>query len=1299
MEFVVFALVLLAIWFVLPLGLWVALYRTRTRIALLEADLEAQKTLLRQVSAVLEQQGGAAPRSRRQAEPATAAVAADRAPAPPPVETPPAAPRPEVIQPDRGTPAAPHVPPATTPVMPPPAEPVAPPAPLPVAPPVIAAPPPAPAAVVATSPEERRGPPREPKPATEGAPPAPGLTGPPRSTAPPHVPPTVPPPPRTPPPPPPPPPQEESAPFDWESLVGVKLFSAIAGIALVFAAVLFLRYSVQEGWLQPPIRVLIGIGVAIGLLIVCERKAAQQYPAIANALDAAAVAILFATFFAAHALWNLIPALVTFALLGAVTALAVLLSIRRESLFIAVLGLLGGFATPALLSTGENRPIPLFAYLVLLNVGLAWVAYRQVWPILTFLTLVFTTIYQWVWVYKFLEASDVSLAMSIFAIFPVLSVASLLFGRRGRSRPHGQEDEVFERTTVLSAALPLVFVAYLAAVPAYGARPALLFGFLLLIDAGLLAVAIALGRSVLHTVGALATVLVCAVWLATSYSERFLFVALAFTSAFVILYLFAPTIALRFAHPLSGRAGRSAFAAPALLFVYPVIAGIDRSLEAPWPLFGPLLALLLVIAWRAVALERGGLFFVASFFAVAAEAVWSAAHLTVDRLPAAVSIYAAFGIVVSLVPVVARRRGRPLQPQTGGALVLLASLALLLFLAAGPIAPAALWALALLLAILNAGLFIESAAGRASLLAQAGSVLSWLILGVWWSESAGAVGVLPSLAVLAGLSLVTFGGHAWAFHVVSTGASSPGVEGSASSFGRGLYFGLFGHLFLLLLATDRSWSLPPWPLFGTLLLMTLAATTTAIFVRTPFLHVIAVGAAAIVIAGWTVAAAVLPWTTVALAAAALLTVYSLLWIAIAEQRGTPRLMREASAVAVFGGEAVAILAQAAPQPPPFPLLFAAHVANVVLLLVITWRARWTRVAAGVVAAAWLALLEWQGGHDLAADWRQLLILSAGLYAVFTAYALVVGPRQPQAREPWLVALAAAAMTFFAARDAFKAGGLESIIGIVPVAQGLVTAYLLRALLRLERGGERDMTRLALVAGVALGFVTVAIPLQLEHQWITIGWALEAAALAWLYRRVPHRGLLVACAALFAVVFVRLALNPGVWIYEPRGALRVLNWYLYTYLTASVSMLVAAWLLIKSDDRPVAMLPRLSSVLSGAAVVLLFMLLNIEIADYYATGPEITFRFGATVSQDLTYTIGWLAFGMLLLAAGIYLGNRAARVTAVTLIAITTFKCFLYDLGSLAGLYRIASFVGLAVALALVSLALQKYVLAKPKGTA
>jgi uncharacterized membrane protein len=73
--------------------------------------------------------------------------------------------------------------------------------------------------------------------------------------------------------------------------------------------------------------------------------------------------------------------------------------------------------------------------------------------------------------------------------------------------------------------------------------------------------------------------------------------------------------------------------------------------------------------------------------------------------------------------------------------------------------------------------------------------------------------------------------------------------------------------------------------------------------------------------------------------------------------------------------------------------------------------------------------------------------------------------------------------------------------------------------------------------------------------------------------------------------------------------------------------------------------------------------------------------------------------MLLLAAGIYSGARPARFAAVALIALTTFKCFLYDLGSLEGLYRVASFVGLAMSLALVSVVLQKYVFDRSKGTA
>ena len=1065
------------------------------------------------------------------------------------------------------------------------------------------------------------------------------------------------------------------------------MFSAIAGIALVFAAVFFLRYSIEAGWLQPPVRVAIGILVAIALLVVCEMKAARRYPATANAMDAAAIAILFATFFAAHALWNLIPSLVAFGLLAMVTLIAVLLSIRRESLFIAVLGLLGGFATPALLSTGENRPIPLFAYLLLLNVGLAHVAREKRWPVLTALTLVLTTIYQWGWVLKFLDQSSVPLAMGVFLLFPLAAIAGLMFRGRARTGASATDDQGFERTALVSAVMPLLFAVYLAAVPAYAARPALLFGFLFLVDAGLLAIALARHQGLLHAVGSVATMLVVATWMAGSFARSGEgLVAVGFTALFSVFYLVAPVVAGWFARPLAGPAAEAQYAGPLLLAAFPVLAAIEPSFVAPWPLMGALLALVVLTAWRAVASGSGSLYYIAAFFAIATQAVWSAMHLTLERLDTAVAIYVAFGLVSLGVPVVARRMSRPLQPAWGGGVVLLLGLSLLFFLSLGPVAPAALWALALLLAITNAALFIESAAGRLPAVSQVGSLLSWLLMMTWWAQAAGSVGVMPSLMVVVGLTLVTLAGHAWSVRSVGGDAAA-----AQAPFARGLYLGLIGHLFLLLLATDRTWSLPPWPVFAALAAMTLATSAAALWSRVATMHTAGTIAAAAVVTAWSAGAGSPEWGLTAVLAAAGVSGYALLWQPLADRFRASQQVAWAAGAAVLVGELSLIAAVDGGTMPAFPVLLAAHVVNLCVLLALTVRHRWPFVAVGAVVPAWVAVLQWQARGDLAIAWPRLLAMSATLYAVFAAYPFVVGRRARESRDPYLAAILASAMAFFGARAAFVAGEIDWMIGAIPVIEGAVLALMLRSLLSLEPQGQRDLGRLALVAGAALAFVTVAIPLQLKQQWITIGWALEGAALAWVYRRIPHRGLLYSGVALLGAVFVRLALNPEVLLYEPRGSMRILNWYLYTYLLCAAAMFVAGWFLSKTNDRLAGSL-RISSILPGAGVVLLFLLLNIEIADFYATGPTIMFRFGATVAQDLTYTIGWLVFGMGLLAAGILLGNRPARVAAVTLIAVTTFKCFLYDLSSLEGLPRVASFVGLAISLALVSVALQKFVL-------
>jgi len=311
-----------------------------------------------------------------------------------------------------------------------------------------------------------------------------------------------------------------------------------------------------------------------------------------------------------------------------------------------------------------------------------------------------------------------------------------------------------------------------------------------------------------------------------------------------------------------------------------------------------------------------------------------------------------------------------------------------------------------------------------------------------------------------------------------------------------------------------------------------------------------------------------------------------------------------------------------------------------------------------------------------------------IYAIYIAYPLVLGTRVKRAIEPYLAAVLASVPFFFIARDAIRDAGYGDFIGILPVTQALIMLALLVRLLRIESPSERQLTRLAFVAGTALAFITVAIPLQLDKQWVTIGWALEGAALIWLFRRIPHRGLLAWASALLIAVFIRLAVNPAIFAYHAPSSTAILNWYLYTYLACAIAFFAAAFFAPREYGKPIA-------ACYAAGAILLFYLLNIEIADYYSTGPALTFNFlSSSLGQDLTYTIGWALFAIAMLIAGIAFSTRAVRVAAIVLLSVTIFKCFLHDLNRLGGLYRIGSFLGLGIALVMVSILLQKFVLSK-----
>lgn len=1091
--------------------------------------------------------------------------------------------------------------------------------------------------------------------------------------------------------------------FDWETLIGVRFFAIVASIALLLAGGFFVSYSAEHGWLTPTFQFAIGIVVGVTCLVLGELDVSRRYAWTADALDAAGIALLYVVFFASFARWHLIGSTIAFVLFVLATAVAVLLAIRHASLFIALLGLIGGFASPALVATGQDNPIGLFGYLLLLNAGLAWVAYKKQWPLLTTLSLGLTTIYQWGWVSKFLTAGKLPLAVAIFLIFPILSFVALAINRpsNGERRP---TNSLFAHAARVGAALPLLFTLYLATVPAYGGRYGVLFGFLFIIDVGLFAIAIFQGPRLLHLLGAVTTLMVFAIWLGGSYDQVAWPGVLGATAAFVVFYLAAPLVtSLHFVRRRAGDiqlgelASRAVLAAPLLLFVFPVLARIEHQTASPALLFAVLLLLVAACSSYAVARREGIVHFIAAFFAIAAEAVWSAEYLTPPRLLPALAIYSVFGLFFIGAPVIARRHGKPLAPQGAGAVLALVSIALLFFLAGTSVAQAAMWGIALLLGVLTLGLFNEASASRNPVLAIAGALLSWLVLAVWWLTAKVSIALIPALVIVAGYALLTMAGSIWAAR-----READATDGEARGlFRNGAFVGLVGHVFLLFVAADPALSIPPWPLLAALGVLTAAAGVAALYVKRGELFVGAITATPVVLLAWQLNAPAEPWPVVAIGAAAALVVLGAGWLGLSRRAGAePQFFVTAAAIAAFGAQVNAMIAAGQSSPTPLALLVIAQLiftaATLGLATLDLPRLEGITVLA-VLPAAGAGFL-WTNQHPGGAFWVAQLTLTTPLYLTFILYPLLLGRRAGNARAPFVATVLASVLYFFQARVSIDAGGYGWMIGALPVVEAGLLALVLASLVRLERRGvERtpaEITRLALIAGASLGFVTLAIPLQLERNWITIGWAAEAAALAWLYARIPHKGLLWFSFGLCAVVFARLALNPEVLHYEPRGALRIWNWYLYTYAVCAAALLVAGRVLLRTEDRLRPELPRLSSLLPSGAVILLFLLLNIEIADYFATGPTITFDFfSSALAQDLTYTLGWALFAVALLGAGIASHSKPGRIAAIALLSFAMGKCAFHDLWRLGGLYRVGSLVGIAACALLITVALQKFVLA------
>lgn len=874
---------------------------------------------------------------------------------------------------------------------------------------------------------------------------------------------------------------------NWEQFMGVKLFAWIGGVALFLGVAFFVKYSFEHNLISPPVRVAIGLAIGLALMAGGLFLDRSRYAITVQTLCAAAILIFYADIFAACSLYHLLPNPVAFGLMVLITFTAFLLSVRLDAQAIAVLGMLGGFLTPPLLATGEDRPLALFSYIAMLDIGLLGVVMIKRWGYISLLAGLATIAMQFGWVSKFFEASKIHTAQTVFIAFVLLFSAALWIVQR-----KGKAEKFICAAACLVPAAALLFAFYLLVYPyrEIAQKPFQVFIIVLTADVALLAVAwLRQELRWVNMVAGAAAFLLSALWI-----SEFLDINLLNQALFLCLLL------------------------AVLHGAYPVI------LERMKPMGSP-------VWWGHV-------------FAPAALLLTMIPLLKFEELSIAIWL----SILV-------------------------------------------LNALAVILAFITAAV-----KGILSvLLITAAMVFFWLTdVPVY----------LPGLLEM----LIIIGAFAAFFLLVSVLILRRSATGQTTGSPE------------TTIKREPDWTLK------NLFPADLSIQITAISALLPFLLLIMV---------------VLkqplqnPSPVFGLAILLGILLYGLVFFFRADLL---------AAICLLG---VVCLEQA-------------------------WFSRSFTTEPAVLPLAWLLLF----------------------YALFSLFPFLFQKQMAGRIIPWATAALAGPLQFFFVYRLIRAAYLNPYMGLLPTLFALPSLLALFRLIKTIPLDTKEGRRLsALFGGVALFFITAIFPIQFDKQWITIGWALEGAALLWLLRRVPHPGLKIIGTALLVTAFIRLSLNLEVIQYYRRSDTPILNWYLYAYGLVSLCLFSGARLLKPPDNLFKSI--NIQAVLYGLGTVLTFLLLNIEIADYFSTGEYIRFQFSGSFGRDMTYSLAWGIFSFIILLIGIRKSLKVVRYGGIGLLIITILKLFLHDLWSLGGLYRISALIGLSLVLIPVSFLYQRFLSVKP----
>jgi len=156
---------------------------------------------------------------------------------------------------------------------------------------------------------------------------------------------------------------------DLESRIGSHWLNRIGIAALLIGVSYFLKFAFDNNWIGATGRVTIGLLAGIAMVVWSERFRGRGYKAFSYSLKAVGIGTLYLSLWAAFQVYSLVPSSIAFVMMLAVTGATAAMALAQDAQILAAFALTGGFSTPLLLSTGQNRELALFAYVAILDLA------------------------------------------------------------------------------------------------------------------------------------------------------------------------------------------------------------------------------------------------------------------------------------------------------------------------------------------------------------------------------------------------------------------------------------------------------------------------------------------------------------------------------------------------------------------------------------------------------------------------------------------------------------------------------------------------------------------------------------------------------------------------------------------------------------------------------------------------------------------------------------------------------------------------------------------------------------------